>query len=206
MTSSISLADPRQNPAYRKTLLGSLVVAALIIICSLVLRECRGGLPLSYERSSTERQNATVERVIDGDSVILAQSGSTASYRLLAIDAPEISSSKHASRQAARYKLTSSALQSLGLRSKKRLQDILPRRSEVEIEFDVKPLDKYKRPLVYLYLPGKEVSVNELLLGEGNAWFFDPAPNNRFTLRLREASNRSKKRRQGLWQLLPPSP
>jgi len=147
-----------------------------------------------------------VERVIDGDTVILAQGGATASYRLLAIDAPEISSSKHASRQAARYKLTSSALQSLGLRSKKRLQDILPRRSEVALAFDVKPLDKYKRPLVYLYLPGKEVSVNELLLGEGNAWFFDPAPNNRFTLRLREASNRSKKRRQGLWQLLPPSP
>lgn len=178
-------------------------------ICLKLLRGTIGsliGLALLLQGCSSnphaprdERKQAYVERIIDGDTLVLELKGQKESYRLLAIDAPELSASDHADRQARRFNVEASQIRQLGKLAKLRLERLLPRGSLVEIEFDTKPRDRYRRPLVYLYLPGDALSLNERLLEEGSVWFFNPNPNNRHTQRMRGASERSSRERRGVW-------
>jgi endonuclease YncB( thermonuclease family) len=182
-----------KNGAFRSGLVRRHLLCGLSAL--LVLPGCSS----NHQTPPEARHRARVERIIDGDTLVLERGGKRDSYRLLAIDAPELSPSDHAERQARRFNVEKSLVRQLGKRSKQRLQELLPQSSEVEIEFDIKPLDKYQRPLIYLYLPGETRTLNEQLLAEGSAWYFNPSPNNRLARRLREASERSSRDGLGVW-------
>jgi micrococcal nuclease len=171
------------------------ITVSCLAVIAFLLTSCSS----SSHAPQGKRERAVVERVIDGDTLVLAAHGRRGTYRLLAIDAPELSASSHAERQARKFKIEASKIRQLGKISKRRLEEILPRFSDVEFEFDVKRRDKYQRPLIYLYLPGDSRSLNEQLLAEGSVWFFDPSPNNRLVRRMRSASELSRKERRGVW-------
>lgn len=63
--------------------------------------------------------------------------------------------------------------------------------------------DRYKRTLGYVILPGKK-NLNELLVRDGMAWWYQQyAPNNK---RLKQLENDARKAKRGLWKDKAPVP
>jgi micrococcal nuclease len=124
-----------------------------------------------------ERQ-ATVTRVVDGDTVVLSSLGRS---RLIGIDTPEVYG------DAECYGTEASAFA-------KRL--LTGRR--VRYAAGVEPRDRYGRALVYLWL-GDGRLVNELLVANGFARTLEIAPNVRYAARLRLRASEARRSGRGLW-------
>lgn len=107
---------------------------------------------------SSRRHSCYVERVLDGDSVVvtlylgLGIALSHVHCRLLGIDTPEL-----AGPDAERARL-----------AKARLAQLMGGAGPFEVEMDEKR-DKYGRLLVILHAQGLDASVNDVLLREGLA-------------------------------------
>lgn len=104
--------------------------------------------------SDDSEERFTVARVIDGDTIELENGDSV---RLIGIDTPELSGSDCYSTEAKEY-----------------LEELILGK-EVRLESDEKNdnKDKYDRLLRYIYLMGDEVSVNQKMLEDGYAYYYD---------------------------------
>lgn len=115
--------------------------------------------------------------VIDGDTIRCEELGRV---RLLLIDTPERDQ------------------QPWGQRARAALQELIPEQSEVRLEADVKPRDRYGRLLAYVYrLDG--IQVNELMVYNGFAEVIVYPPNVRHVDVLRRARSAAREAQRGLW-------
>lgn len=112
-----------------------------------------------------------VERVVDGDTIIIRIDGTRERVRLIGLDAPE---SVHAdeSKNTEEGRLASEFTKGM-LEGQK-----------VSLEFDVQERDKYGRILAYVYL-GDEM-FNEILIREGHAQAITYSPNVKYQERFRQ--------------------
>ena len=124
--------------------------------------------------ASTDR--CTVDSVTDGDTL---RCGGTP-IRLLLIDAPEMDEGEWG--QVAKEALTSLA----------------PAGTELRLEYDVDPSDRYDRVLAYLYLDDGRM-VNEELLKLGVALVSVYPPNVKYVDQLRATQETAVQNRTGLW-------
>ena len=158
-----------QRPALQKML----IIVASAALFLITLPRPGFAFPLLPE--------ATVTRVVDGDTVALDMNTRTFRARLIGIDAPEMGQ------------------EPWGRKAKKHLREILKASGgKVRVETDVTKYDKYDRLLAYLWLDDKTL-VNELMVRDGFAVLFTIQPNNRYADRLRKAQDAAKENHAGIW-------
>ena len=127
-------------------------------------------------------QQALVERVIDGDTLVLAGGKRV---RLLGIDAPEM---EKEGRPA----------EFLAHKSKAYLAD-LAQGKRVRLEYDQLRYDHYGRLLAYIFVDDN-ILVNAALLRQGLAHVYFHPPNVRYRETLLAAQTAAMDARRGLWQ------
>lgn len=125
----------------------------------------------------------TVRKVIDGDTIVVANSGKV---RLLGINTPEI---EHRDR----------AGEPLGEEARLRLQQIL-NGQRVRLQFDEVQRDRFKRLLAYVYLEDG-TPVNEILLREGMARALFLQPNMAQLEHYYQIEGVARDERRGIWSL-----
>ncbi len=130
---------------------------------------------------------ATIERVVDGDTVRLNLAGSgTESARLLGIDTPE--SVK-----------PDSPVECYGPEASTHTADLLPPGTQVLIQRDREARDRYGRLLVYLWRQEDGLFVNRALLLDGYASVLSISPNTTRRAELAAAERHARQRGVGLW-------
>lgn len=139
---------------------------------------------------STEHH--TVDRVVDGDTVVLQDTSSTYT-RYLGIDAPEI--------------LTEESPGDPLSEEAKNLNRSLVDGKTVRLEFDEEKYDDYGRMLAYVFVDG--TFVNKEMVRRGLAKVLIIKPNDRYASEIYEAEEQAKRERRGIWgnlsSLKPPS-
>lgn len=131
-------------------------------------------------------QNFTVVEVIDGDTIKI---NDARVVRYISLDAAEKDECFSQEAKAINAELT------LG--------------KTVRLEMDTNEMDRFGRYLAYVYVQdetGKEVFVNQYLLGEGTAEFFLDTVNIRYQAILVQAAEQAHKEKRGLWSVCAPDP
>jgi micrococcal nuclease len=134
---------------------------------------------------------ATVVRVIDGDTVEVAIGGRDERVRLLGIDTPE---SVDPDRPVECHGPEASAL----------THSLLPDGTSVRLERDQEARDRYGRLLAYLFRADDGLFVNEAILAAGEAEILSIEPNHAYAARLAGAADGARATGAGLWGACPP--
>ena len=156
--------------------------ASLLQLCfihtSTILQLCFVGV--SKGQVKTSRTNATLVRVVDGDTYLLQVGATRQTVRLLNVDCPELNQvgGPEAAQQAKR---------------------LLAFSRQITLTTRKYP-DKYGRTLGYVWVDGK--ALDSLLLVSGSAWVGQYGR----SLRLRRLEYSARQRGMGLWQQKNPVP
>ena len=127
---------------------------------------------------------ATVERVVDGDTIEVSPAvDGVSEVRLIGVDTPE----------------TYGGTEPFGAEASTFTKQALSGQ-RVALELDAEKIDPYSRLLAYIYLPGGEM-FNEMLVEEGYAQVATFPPNVRYTDRFLEAQRQAREANRGLWDL-----
>ena len=130
--------------------------------------------------------SATVEGIVDGDTVDVRIDGRRERVRLLGIDTPE-SVARHVPQQC------------FGSEASQALAELLPIGSEVEIQRDIEARDRYGRLLLYLHRPQDGLFINLWLVESGFAEAVSYEPNVVHQLDFVAAQRRAETSGNGLW-------
>lgn len=132
-------------------------------------------------------QQATVSRVIDGDTIEL-ETGEKVRY--IGVDTPE---TKHPNKP----------VQCFGREAAQKNKELVEGK-EILLEKDVSETDRYGRLLRYIYLPNPEATdeaifVNELLIEQGFAQVITYPPDVKYHQLLLQAQQQAQSENKGLW-------
>jgi len=142
-------------------------------------------------------QPASVERVVDGDTIIVHTSeGRRTRVRLIGIDTPELHPSDKLRRDAQRSGKDVAAIQALGARASEFTKKYLGGRA-IQLEHDVTALDRYGRRLAYVWV-GDEL-YNLVIVRDGYAGLMTIPPNVRYADVLAACHRSARDARRGLW-------
>ena len=136
--------------------------------------------------NSLQSDVATIESVIDGDTIVLEVQNQTETVRLLGVDTPE---TVHPSKPIECFGPEASAF----------TKATLVKGSSVKLLRDVEPRDRFQRLLVYLFLADGTL-FNQLLIDRGFARTLSIEPNTTFASQFATHESNAKDRRVGLWQ------
>jgi micrococcal nuclease len=164
-------------------LLVLLVVACALASCS---RSSAGTNKTAAGTTANTNGGATVERVVDGDTIIVHISGRRERVRFIGIDTPE--SVK-----------PNTPVQCFALEASARTKALLPAATPVRLVGDVEPRDKYKRLLAYLYRSKDNLFVNLSLVRDGYAQPYTFPPNVAHTNEFVAAAADARQAGRGLW-------
>ncbi|MCU1437140.1 MAG: nuclease (SNase domain protein) [Naasia sp.] len=128
---------------------------------------------------------AEVERVVDGDTVIVRLAGQRERVRLLNIDTPESVAEDQ-------------PVECLGPEAADFTADLLPEGAEVTLIFDEEPRDQYGRMLAAIMVEGRNASVE--LARAGLAYPVTFPPNDRFRPDVDAAVAVARAAAVGLWE------
>ena len=130
--------------------------------------------------------SATVERVVDGDTIVVRVSGRRERVRLLGIDTPE--SVK-----------PNTPVQCFAKEASDRTKHLLPNGSPIRLVRDVEARDVYQRLLAYVYRVSDGLFVNLALTRDGYASTLTYPPNVAHAGEFTEAVAAARKANRGLW-------
>ena len=130
--------------------------------------------------------NAVIERVVDGDTVVIEIDGRSENARLIGIDTPE--SVK-----------PDSPVECFGPEASAATKALLPGGTPVRLERDVEARDDYGRLLVYLYRSTDGMFVNLELVHLGYATVLTFPPNTTHVDQFVDAANQARNDGVGLW-------
>lgn len=108
--------------------------------------------------------NATVKRVVDGDTVVVDIDGHSETLRLIGIDTPETVK-------------PNSPIDCFGPEASAFTKHLLPKGTPLRLERDVEARDDYGRLLVYVYMAADGTFVNLQLVLQGYATLLTFPPN-----------------------------
>jgi len=134
---------------------------------------------------------ATVERVVDGDTIIVRVSGRRERIRMIGMDTPE--SVK-----------TNTPVQCFAIAASNRTKALLPAGTAVRLVGDVEQRDKYKRLLAYVYRAKDNQFVNLSLVHDGYAVPYTFPPNVAHTGEFVAAGADARQAGRGLWSACAP--
>ncbi|MPY93090.1 MAG: thermonuclease [Acidimicrobiia bacterium] len=132
---------------------------------------------------------ATVQRIVDGDTLVLRLGDRDDRVRLIGIDTPET-------------KKPDSPVECFGPEAADRLASLAPPGAEVRLLRDVEERDDYDRLLAYLFLPDGDF-VNLRMVAEGYATTLRIEPNVTFAPELGTAESAASRAGLGLWGACP---
>jgi micrococcal nuclease len=132
----------------------------------------------------SERETATVDRVLDGDTIVLRDGRHV---RLVQLDAPEAGENECYAHEA-----------------KAILARLLPPGTHVKIETDplLDQVDRFGRTLAYVQKDGTNVNLELVRAGAAAPWFFH-GDRGRFASDFLEAARNAQEGRRGLWAACP---
>jgi micrococcal nuclease len=175
--------------------------ASVALVLSVLLSlgtGCGRGSPSSLSSPSSldpsdDGANATIVRIVDGDTVVVALAGNDVheeKVRLIGIDTPET-------------KKPNTPVQCFGEQASARLHDLLPDATPVRLERDTEERDHYGRLLAYLYRTADGLFVNLSLAADGYAVPLTVAPNVTHADEFRSAAQDARRHGRGLWSACP---
>lgn len=130
--------------------------------------------------------NATVERVVDGDTIVALVDGAEERVRFIGIDTPE--SVKQ-----------NAPVECFGKEASVHLGEYLPEGSPVVLVRDAEARDRYDRLLAYVYRASDEMFVNLQMVADGYALPYEYPPNVAHTDDFAAASNGAREASRGIW-------
>jgi endonuclease YncB( thermonuclease family) len=148
--------------------------AVVVLVVLLVVPATRGA-----RSAESSRAKATVERVIDGDTLVVRGG---ARVRLVQIDAPEAGEECYAG---------ASTLELVRLAG-------AATRVELEIDPVLDQVDRYGRLLRYVHASGRNVNLELVRRGAATPWFYD-GDRGRYAARFLAATNAARAARRGMW-------
>lgn len=164
------------------------VVLALIALAIAVL----GALSASgdADRAGDVPGQAVVDKVVDGDTIVVRIGGAEERVRLLGIDTPESVDPRR-------------PVECFGKEASRRTAELLPPGTSVTLERDVEARDRYGRLLAHVYRTGDGTYVNLALVAEGFAQILTIPPNVAHVDELRSAATAAREGARGLWAACP---
>jgi micrococcal nuclease len=192
---------------FSRHALGMLLIAFVIIAKILVnsahkpnMYLTKSAPPSASESSSSlgASANATVKRVVDGDTLVIDMDSGEEKVRLIGVDTPESKKNKKAEKDSSRSGQSLDAIVALGKRAAAFTKELVPPGTEVVIETDVQGRDKYGRLLVYVYLPDGRM-VNMVIIAEGYASTMTIPPNVKHAEEFLKAERSARAQNKGLW-------
>jgi micrococcal nuclease len=164
-----------------KKTLYKIIVLLCVVILAIITKD-------SSEITETviQQEQATLVRVVDGDTVLVRIDGKEQSVRLIGVDAPEV-------------KGPYAELECYGNESKDYLSELLPTEDQVILEYDDSQgrYDKYDRILAYIFLGEK--NIGEYMIQNGYAQEFTYKRDYRYQSAFRAAENFANMNDFGLW-------
>lgn len=148
-------------------------------------------LAITNEKAPSTGEQAKVERVVDGDTLIVHTRGERIRLRLLNIDAPELARD---GRPAQCY----------GEESADELARLLPEGTTVTLVHDKEPQDQYGRELAGVFKD--DVFINEHMVAEGFARPVLFQPNDKFYDRMLAAEAAGRHDQKGMFSACPATP
>jgi micrococcal nuclease len=145
--------------------------------------------PAQVREAPGSRDASTVLRVIDGDTVELADGRK---LRYIGIDTPEMRKRRNGQWVKAPEQFALEAME-----ANRRLVE----GKRVELEYDAQPRDRYGRTLAYVYVDG--IFVNARMLEDGYAQLMTIPPNVKYVDRFKQALAQARQRGAGLWASAP---
>ena len=161
-------------------------LSALLVAVALLSSACRTAASPSVAGPGL----ATVERVVDGDTVSVRLAGRTERVRLLGIDTPESIKAD-------------TPVECFAKEAAGRLSALLPRRATVRLVRDVEERDRYGRLLAYVYRQPDGLFVNLDLVRGGYAQLLTYPPNLAHVDEMRQAAGDARRAGRGLWGSCP---
>src|SRR3954470_12549588 len=163
-----------------------LVVAFAFALASLTSCASAGANKTTAATTANTNGGATVERVVDGDTIIVHVSGRRERVRFIGIDTPE--SVK-----------PNTPVQCFAIEASNRTKSLLPAGTPVRLLGDVEQRDKYKRLLAYVYRQRDNLFVNLSLAHDGYAQPYTFPPNIAHTSEFVAAAADARNAGRGLW-------
>jgi micrococcal nuclease len=162
------------------------------LLSALLLAGCGTAAPADPARPGlpvpAEAQEATVVRVVDGDTVVLRGRGvgplpgSPTKVRILLVDTPEV----HTQQEC------------FGSEADTRATELMPRGEQVRVQADRDPQDRFGRALLHVW-NAQGVNVGEALVREGFAEVLQLDPNERYLEAFAAAEEQARSAGRGLW-------
>ena len=128
----------------------------------------------------------TVDRVVDGDTIVANAEGRAERVRLIGVDTPETVS-------------PSKPVQCYGRQASDHLKALLPAGTRVTLVTDTETHDVYGRLLAYVYRTRDDLFVNLELARDGYASLLTYPPNVAHEPQFAQAVDAAHQRRLGLW-------
>lgn len=156
-----------------------------IVLACLACAGCGGGSPHSAPAGG---RDATVRRVVDGDTLVARVGGADERVRMLGVDAPESVTPGR-------------PVECFGPQAAARLRALLPRGSRITLVPDPTQgaRDRFGRLLAEVRRPGGARSVNVELVAGGYAEVFRGDGRGALQPALRAAEREARAARRGLW-------
>lgn len=194
-------------PALRRIALALLCAGFLITVssgCGAVsdIGGPRGTTPAtarnspSSARSSRSKQpradaspvesNATVTRVVDGDTIVVSINGGEDKVRLIGVDTPET-------------KKPNTPVECFGKEASAHMEELLPPGTPVRLERDAEQRDRYDRLLAYVYRSDDGLFVNLAMAQDGYAAQLTVPPNVAHVDEFTQAAREAREQGRGLW-------
>ena len=157
--------------------LGTLLATAVVVVAI---------IQATGDANAGRSDQMTVERVVDGDTVVIHLGGRDEHVRLIGIDTPETVDPRK-------------PVQCFGKEASRRTAALLPRGTGVRLERDVEARDRFGRLLAYVFRVDDGTFVNLALAEEGYALSLTIPPNVAYADRFAAAVADARHAGRGLW-------
>lgn len=142
-------------------------------------------------------QEAVVDHVIDGDTIVVVLNGNKEHVRLIGIDTPESRMNKRVEKQ--RNLGDAETVIQLGQKAKEFTKSLVKPGDKVYLEFDVQPKDRYGRLLAYVYLQDGRM-LNKEIICNGYAMVLTIPPNVKYEEEFKKCYKEAREKGLGLWK------
>jgi micrococcal nuclease len=162
----------------------TVIVAALAVV--VVVVASRVTHHASADASASTSTKTTVDRVIDGDTIVAKYNGQLDRVRFIGMDTPEtVDPDKPVGcygKQASDY-----------------TKSLLPKGTPIRMQFDADHHDKYGRLLAYIYRDSDDMFVNAQLVRQGYATVLTIPPNVEHVDEFTQLAAQARQQNLGLW-------
>ena len=167
-----------------------LVLAATALLTFTVLRH--NGISIGGDHKDPDDQSqATVTRVVDGDTLVVQLGEAEEHVRLIGIDTPESVAPDQ-------------PVECYGPEASHRLAELIPVGTVIRLERDIEPRDQYDRLLAYVYRVDDNLLLNRDQVANGFAEAKEFPPNTALADDLEAAEAAARSAGSGMWSACPP--